>query len=128
LFHCVDLFKFCFGLLQLPPLSGYSFINRNLIFSYKPSHSIADKFLDAVDCDIRRTLDQFRAPGIVPDFRKQVPHCFHPYLGPVIPLGEGALTVRTRDNANTSDPAFQGVEDILGINLTAARDLFYPDV
>jgi hypothetical protein len=49
-------------------------------------------------------------------------YCFYPDLGPVISLSKGALAARARHHTDAAHATFKGMQNILRINLTAARD------
>lgn len=88
--------------------------------SAKPLHAPADETFEVL---FRSTTHEYGPLRFHAYFGQKPLYRANPDLGPVITLGQAALPVGAGHNEKPLRARFQGVKEVLGIGLAAARQL-----
>jgi hypothetical protein len=94
----------------------------------KCANLFVDKFAQLVRGRALGAVYDLGAAGMGPRFFEQPPDRTNADIRAVITLRKRARALRAGYDANSQNAAFKGMENILGVDLAAARNFLYPYV
>jgi hypothetical protein len=92
---------------------------------YRPARELSDMLPGMIIRGAMQELDSLR---LEPDLGEQPLHRADPNLGPIVALSQTALPRGTRDDTEPVAAGLQGMEEVLRVDLSAARDLSHENM